>query len=110
MRKYRILKAVKIIAMVLIFVPLLGFLTMSLWNCLVPAIFGFKAITWIQALGLMLLGRLLFGGFKGGGHHGPGRHAWKARMQARWGNMSDEEKAKWQSRCGKYFNAEEEKK
>jgi hypothetical protein len=44
MRKYRFLKAVKIIAMVLIFVPLLGFLTMSLWNCLVPAIFGFKAI------------------------------------------------------------------
>ena len=41
-----------------------------LWNALSPPLFGLPAITFWQALGLML-SRLLFGGFGGrGGHRG----------------------------------------
>ena len=40
-----------------------GFVTMHLWNWLMPAIFGLKTITFLQALGLLVLGKILFGGF-----------------------------------------------
>lgn len=33
---------------------------MLLWNWLMPALFGFKVVTWLQALGLSLLCGLLF--------------------------------------------------
>lgn len=40
----------------------LGLLVMSLWNALLPAILGVKAIGFWQALGILLLSRILFGG------------------------------------------------
>ncbi len=57
----------------LIIIPGLVFLgtwvTMLLWNALLPAIFGLGVITFWQAMGLILLGKILFGGFHGGGNH-----------------------------------------
>lgn len=44
-----------------------GQLVMLLWNWLAPALFGFKQITFWQALGLLALCRILFGGFGGSG-------------------------------------------
>jgi len=44
-----------------------GEIVKSLWNWLLPALFGFPAVTFWQALGLLLLCRILFGGF---GRHG----------------------------------------
>jgi len=65
-----------------------------------PAIFHLPAITWLQALGLLILSKILFGGFRGGG---PRQH-WKNKMKQRWMNMTPEEKEKfkqdWMSRCG----------
>ena len=43
--------------------------TMSLWNWLLPPLFGLPAITIWQGLGLLMLCRILFGGF---GSHGSG--------------------------------------
>lgn len=40
----------------------LGLLVMSLWNALLPAILGVKAIGFWQALGILVLSRILFGG------------------------------------------------
>lgn len=37
-----------------------GFPVMLLWNWLIPDIFGFKSITYLQASGLFLLCALLF--------------------------------------------------
>jgi len=34
-------------------------LTVFLWNSLMPSLFGFKEISWLQAVGLFLLGKLL---------------------------------------------------
>ena len=51
-----------------------------LWNWLVPDIFGLRALTFWESLGLLALSRILFGGFgRGGGSHGPTgkrRHEW----------------------------------
>lgn len=41
---------------------LFGWVTMLLWNWLVPVIFGLGTITFWQALGLIVLVKLVFGG------------------------------------------------
>ena len=88
-----------IIAAVLLF----GLLVMSLWNAILPAILGVKAITFIQALGILLLSKILFGGFGG-----RGSTAWKQKMKQRWNNMSPDDrekfKAEWKNRCGGRWN------
>jgi hypothetical protein len=62
---------------------------MSLWNWLMPAVFGLRAITWVQALGLLVLCKILFGGF----HGRPGsRRRWKQDLAERWMEMSPEER------------------
>jgi hypothetical protein len=43
-----------------------GFAVQWLWNWLMPDLFNLKAITYWQAVGLVILGKLLIGGF---GHH-----------------------------------------
>jgi hypothetical protein len=78
---------------VILFVALLGFVVMSLWNWLMPAIFGLGTITYWQAWGLLILGRLLVGGFRmGGGGPSP---RWRHRMRERWAHMSQEERDKF---------------
>ena len=79
-----------------------GGIVMLLWNWLIPVIFGFKAITYIQALGLFLLSRILLGSF-GFGNKKPsfGNPKFREKMM----NMTDEErqqfKEEWKSRCKK---------
>lgn len=50
-----------IIVITLVF--LFGYITMRLWNWLMPEIFGLGAINYWQALGLLILAKILFGGF-----------------------------------------------
>ncbi len=49
------------IAIALAFVLAFGFFVRLLWNWLMPAIFGLRAITYLQGIGLLLLARVLFG-------------------------------------------------
>ena len=82
----------------LVFFAAITFGTMWLWNNLAVDIFSVKQITWIQALGLLLLGRILTGGFgKRGGHW-----SWHKRkfMKERWEQMSEEQRAQYLSRWG----------
>ena len=52
-------------------VILFGWVTMALWNWLVPDLFNGPEITFWQALGLFILSKIIFGfGGKGGGHKG----------------------------------------
>jgi predicted Fe-S protein YdhL (DUF1289 family) len=62
---------------------------MALWNGLMPAIFGLRAITYWQALGLMVLSWILFRGFRG---PSPARGAWRHSMRERFGRMRPEER------------------
>jgi hypothetical protein len=89
---YRILKGLKIILFILIAATVLGFVTMELWNALLPQIFGWNRITFWQSLGLIVLSRILFGGFH---RHSGHRDQWKRRMKRRWEKMTPEERERF---------------
>jgi hypothetical protein len=87
-----------------VFVAIFGEVVMHLWNWLAPMLFGWRQITFWQALGLLLLCRILFGGFGG---HGNDRHRkFRRRMDERWEQMTPEEREKlresWRGRCGSF--------
>ena len=79
-----------------LFVFVGGEIVKELWNWLVPPVFGWRAITFWQALGLMVLSRILFGGF--GRHGGGGRFNWRRRMEDRCRNMTPEERERFRQR------------
>ena len=82
-------------------IAVFGFLVMNLWNWLMPVIFGWKAIHFWQAVGVIILSRILFGGFHG---RPCGHMLWRHRMRERWEQMTPEEREKFreglQHRCG----------
>ena len=94
MGKYRVWKAVKILILVIVGVVVFGFVTMTLWNAVMPALLGLKAITFWQALALFCLSKILFGGFH---RHAGGRGGWKRHMADRFANMSAEEREKFRA-------------
>lgn len=93
MKHYWASRIVKFALFGIIAVIVFGFVIMSLWNWLMPAIFGLTAITFWQALGLLILSWILFGGLRGHGHH---HGHWRHRMAERWAKMSPEEREKFQ--------------
>jgi hypothetical protein len=97
MRRYWILRGLKMITLAALVLALLGYVVMALWNAVLPAVTGLHAITFAQALALLALSRILFGGFRGwrrrGGH-------WRARMRARWQQMTPEERERFRDMLG----------
>jgi hypothetical protein len=85
----------------LLFIALGGEVVQHLWNWLLPPLFGWRQITFWQALGILALCRILFGGF---GLHGSGRSNLRRRMAERWERMTPEERERfrqsWGGRCG----------
>ena len=96
MRGNRFLRVLKVVVMVAVGITVFSYVTMHLWNWLMPAVFGLRTITWGQALGLLVLGKLLFGGFHKHGGCGHGR-GWKRGMQERWAQMSPEERERFRA-------------
>ena len=74
---------------ILVFMTIGGEIVMRLWNWLAPSLFGWRQITFWQALGLLALCRLLFGGF---GFHGSSRSNVRRRMEERCEQMTPEER------------------
>jgi hypothetical protein len=107
MKGYWISRGIKFFLLFLIFFSLATFATMWLWNSVLAMIFHWPAITYWQALAIMVLGRLIFGFGRGSGWHSHSHHAqWKSRMAEKWRNMTPEERermrSEWKSRCGKW--------
>jgi hypothetical protein len=94
MNKYGVWRVLKIAVIVTVAINLFGFAIMQLWNWLMPAIFGLKVITFVQALGLLLLSKILFGGFH---RHGGGRGWKRGQWEARWAAMTEEEREKFRT-------------
>ena len=90
MRRKWLYKAPGILLIVIAAVAVFGFVVQHLWNWLIPAIVGWHAINFWQAVGILLLSKILFGGFRGRG----GMH-WRHRMGERWEKMSPEEREKF---------------
>jgi hypothetical protein len=101
MRTNRWKWGLRIFALVVLAVAVVGLAVMTLWNWLAPELFGWKTIGFLQAVGLLILCRLLIGGLRGraGGHL-----AWRARLAERLERMTPEEREKFQAglrgRCG----------
>ena len=89
MKGRRVIRVLKIIFFVVVAVALFGLVVMQLWNWLMPDIFGLRAITFWQALGLLVLSKILLGGFRGGRG---GKMFWRRRMMERWEKMTPEER------------------
>lgn len=100
MRGNRIVRVLKVVAIAAVAFTVFGLVVSHLWNYLMPGLFGLHAITFWQAIGLMLLGRLLFGGFR----PGRGGFGWRGEMRRRWEQMTPEEREKFREgmrgRCG----------
>jgi len=79
----------------LLFIALGGIVVRELWNWLLPPLFGWHAITFWQALGLLALCRILFGGL---GLHGSGRSGFRRRMEERCDHMTPEEREQFRQR------------
>jgi Spy/CpxP family protein refolding chaperone len=74
----------------IVFVGIAGLLTEGLWNLLMPTLLRLPAISFWQALGLLLLSRLLFGGLGGWG-----RTMRKARYTRGWSSLTREERQRF---------------
>lgn len=98
-----------------------AFLVMILWNALIPSLFNGPVISFVQALGLLVLSKILF---SGGSCRRREKHWFKNRMKDRWRekirqkmkDMSPEEreafkkgfKGKWNKFDVEVFDVEEE--
>ncbi len=96
MRRKLIFMPLAILGLVL-FIFIGGEAVMHLWNWNLPPLFGWREITFWQALGLFALCRILFGGF---GFHGSGRSNSRRRMKERWEHMTPEERERFQQGIG----------
>ncbi len=74
------------------FIVIGGEIVLHLWNWLLPSLFGWRQITFWQALGLLALCRIFFGGHA---WHGSGRRSFRSRMKERCEQMSPQERERF---------------
>ncbi|MEP6675628.1 MAG: hypothetical protein ABJA78_10745 [Ferruginibacter sp.] len=112
-KNFWIKKIIAIIVFGALAVLLFGFIVMSLWNAILPAVLHVSVITFTQALGILVLSKILFGGFHGGfrGRRG-GR--WSNEMKDKWHSMNPEDREKWKqemrNRCRTWGRGSNEEK
>lgn len=82
----------------LLFVLLFGWVTMFLWNYLVPVLFHGPVINFWQALGLLLLSKILLGGIGGKGWGGHNGMQWKHRYYEKLSSMTPEDRERFKAR------------
>jgi hypothetical protein len=87
------IKILKWIVLGVIFIGLVGWVTMALWNWLIPDLFNGPAIGFWQALGLFALSKILFWGFGGKRHHHSSKGHWRHRYYDKLSSMTPEERA-----------------
>jgi Ca2+/H+ antiporter, TMEM165/GDT1 family len=112
-KRFKARKLFMFIPLAILGIAVFGFVVMILWNALLPAVLGVKAISFWQALGILVLSKILFGGFSGGrGGMGYRGRQWKQQMQDKWAVMNPEEreklKAEWKNRCGGSWSPSEQ--
>jgi hypothetical protein len=82
-----------------VFIAIGGEIVLHLWNWLLPPLFGWREITFWQALGLLALCRILFGRLGG---HGSGPN-FRRRMDERCDHMTPEEREQFRQRMRERF-------
>jgi len=105
MKKFWLKKGMMFIVFFIIALIVFSAIVMALWNAILPDVTGVKAITFKQAMGILVLSKILFAGFGGRGGWRNGRqNEWRNKMQEKLGNMTAEEREKFRAelknRCG----------
>ncbi|WP_346237953.1 hypothetical protein ABDK00_002630 [Niabella insulamsoli] len=76
-------------------------IVMLLWNAILPEVLNAKALTYWQAMGILVLSKILFSGF--GGSKGRRRFRSPGDLREKFKSMSEEERARfkeeWKQRC-----------
>ena len=89
----------------LAFILVGGFAVMLLWNCILPQVIsGVGQLTYVNAIGLLLLCRILFGGFKGRASFGRAcgdSYGWREKISGMSAEEKEKFKAEWEERCGR---------
>jgi hypothetical protein len=96
----KVLKILMWTAACVFFVFLFAYVTMILWNWLVPSLFNGPVIHFWQALGLLALSKILFG-FGGGGHCGGNHYRskhWKNRYYEKMSMMTPEDRERFKAK------------
>lgn len=111
MKKFWFKRGLMFFIFFIIAILLFSAVVMGLWNAILPEVIGVKTITFLQALGILLLSKILFGGFgRRGGWHNK-HYQWKNKMQEKLASMTPEErekfKSEWRMRCGGRWNVNE---
>jgi hypothetical protein len=88
----------------LAFMAIGGLVVELLWNWLLPPLFGWHAIGFWQAVGILVLCRILFGGRS---LHGAGRRGFRRRLRDRCAGMTPEERAHFRRRMRERMGLEE---
>ena len=96
-RKFRLLMPLVIAG----FLALFSFAVYALWNGVVTDVLGVKAITYWQAVGLLVLCKILFGGFP---HRGFGP-SWREKMMwaKRWNSFTPEQRERFREEMRQRF-------
>ena len=89
-----IFRGLGIFALFVVAFIMFGYITMYLWNWLMPDLFNLKTIDFAQAMGLVILSKILFGGIKMRGDRGWGQ---KRYWKAKWESMTPEDREKFKT-------------
>jgi MFS family permease len=81
-KKLIVIAPLAILAM-LLFIAIGGWIVQYLWNWLLPSLFGWREVSFWQALGLLALCRILFGGWGS-------RGSVRSRIRSRIGRRIEE--------------------
>ena len=89
------------IGIMLAMAAVFGAAVMLLWNTFMPQLFGFPHLSYLEAVGILVLARILFGGLGGGWQGYAAGHLARRddrlfrggnRLRQKWMNMSEEER------------------
>lgn len=88
----------KMIAFGIVMIALFGYLTMMLWNWLVPELFNGPVINFWQTMGLLVLSKIFLWTFGKHGHNGRGRAGWAPYWKEKWNTMSPDERERFKQK------------
>jgi hypothetical protein len=97
MTKFWLIKGIKILLLMALFLFCMGTLVMMLWNWLMPSLFNLPALDLGHAIGLLVLSRLLSGGFRMGVMGSKEHWEQKKQMWEKWSTMPPEERQRWKN-------------
>jgi len=86
MKGLRIVRILKFAAIGISAAAVAGFVVMSPWNWVIPPVVGWHAISFVQAITLLVPCRLLFGTLRRRGGQ------WRRGMHRHWANLTPEER------------------